>query len=101
MVRADVLTLIGETPTAHGVFDAPTPTERVVYCVVRSATYTDRLAAKSEGFVPEIVFRLAHDFEYQGEKRCVYRGVTYNIDRTFVSETDWIELVCSRGNSDV
>lgn len=96
-----MLTLIGETPTAHGVFADPERTERTVFCTVRSASYTDRLAAKSEGFVPEIVFRLAHDFEYCGEKVCCYNGAEYNIDRTYVSETDWIELTCSRRNADV
>ena len=99
MVRADVLTLIAETPEAHGVFETYTPTERTVFCTVRSASYTDRLAAKSEGFVPEIIFRLSHDFEYQGEKICAFRGVRYDIDRTYVSDQDWIELTCSRRNA--
>jgi len=101
MVRADVLTLVDEKPTAHGVFSDPTRTERTVFCIVRSASYTDRLAAKSEGFVPEIVFRLSHDFEYQGEKVCRFHDVEYNIDRTYISDQDWIELTCSRRNADV
>lgn len=101
MVRADVLTLVDEKPTAHGVFSDPTRTERTVFCTVRSASYTDRLAAKSEGFVPEIVFRLMHDFEYKGEKVAKFNDVEYNIDRTYISEADWIELTCSRRNADV
>ena len=102
MVRANVLTLIAEDPTAHGVFDTPTPTERTVYCTVRSASYNDILVSKSEGLRPELVFRLTHDFEYQGEKICEFNGVRYNIDRTYISgDQDWIELTCSRGNADV
>ena len=102
MVRASVLTLIAEDPTAHGVFETYTPSERTVYCTVRSATYNDILASKSEGLRPEIVFRLSHDFEYKGEKICEYNGVRYNIDRTYVAnDSDWIELTCSRGNADV
>lgn len=96
-----MLILIDENPTSHGVFSDPTRTERTVFCTVRSASYTDRLAAKSEGFVPEIVFRLAHDFEYQGEKIAEFHDVEYNIDRTYISEADWIELTCSRRNADV
>lgn len=102
MLRASVLTLIGETPTAHGVFDTYTPNRRTVYCTVRSASYSDILAAKSEGMRPEYVFRLSHDFEYQGEKICEWKGVEYNIDRTYIaSDADWIELTCSRRNANV
>lgn len=101
MLKADVLTLIAETPAAHGVFDEYEPAERTVFCTVRSASYTDRLAAQSEGFVPELVFRLSHDFEYQGEKLCRFHGVEYRIDRAYYGETDWIELTCSRRNADV
>lgn len=99
MVRADVLTLINENPAAHGVFDAPTETERTVYCTARSASYNDILTAKSDGLAPELIFRLTHDFEYAGEKICEYRGIRYNIDRTYVSQEDWIELTCSRRNA--
>ena len=101
MVRASVLTLIGETPTTHGVFESYTPNRRTVYCTVRSASYNDIFVSKSEGLRPEIVFRLTHDFEYQGEKICEYNGVQYNIDRTYVSDFDWIELTCSRRVADV
>lgn len=101
MVRADILTLITHDPAAHGVFDEPQTTERIVYCTVRSASYNDILAAKSDALRPEIVFRLSHDFEYQGEKVCEFRGVLYNIDRTYVSDADWIELTCSRRPEDV
>ena len=68
MLRASVLKLIKDDPTAHGVFDSYTPIARTVFCTVRSATYNDILASKSEGLRPEIVFRLSHDFEYKGEK---------------------------------
>lgn len=51
--------------------------------------------------MPEIVFRLSHDFEYQGEKVAMYNDVEYNIDRTYISDQDWIELTCSRRNADV
>lgn len=98
MVRADVLTLIMETPGAHGIFEDVTLSERDVLCTVRSASYRDILAAGGEGLRPELVFRLAHDFEYQGEKICKYNGIVYNIDRTYYADNeDWIDLTCSRG----
>lgn len=98
MVRADVITLISEVPDAHGVFDNTTSTERDVMCTVRSATYRDIQAAGSDGLRPELVFRLAQDFEYQGERVCRYKGNVYNIDRTYYADNeDWIDLTCSRG----
>lgn len=101
MVRADVLTLIAETPDAHGVFDTFTETERTVFCTVRSASYNDILTAGGQGLRPEIVFRLPHDFEYQGEKLCEYRGTQYNVDRVYFSDNDWLDLTCSRRHLDV
>ena len=98
MLRADVVTLISEAPDAHGVYDETTAMERDVMCTVRSASYRDIQAAGSDGLRPELVFRLAQDFEYQGERACRYKGLVYNIDRTFFADNaDWIDLTCSRG----
>lgn len=89
--------LISECPSAHGVFDKPEAHGREVLCTVRSASYRDIAAAGTEGLRPEIVFRLAHDFEYQDEHMCEYAGKLYNIDRVyFADESDWVELTCSR-----
>lgn len=102
MVRADVVTLITESPTQHGVYDDITETARDVMCTVRSASYKDIAAAGSDGLLPEIVFRLAHDFEYQDEKIAEYHGRRYNVDRVYVGDqSDWIELTCSRGDPNV
>lgn len=98
MVRADVIRLISEDPAAHGVFDEAEASGRYVLCTVRSASYRDIAAAGTDGLRPELVFRLAHDFEYQDEHICEYKGRRYNIDRVyFTDDQDWIELTCSRG----
>ena len=100
MVRADVVTLITETPISHGVYDTQVEESgRDVLCTVRSASYQDIAAAGTDGLRPELVFRLAHDFEYQDEKIAVYHGQRYNIDRVYFADwQDWIELTCSRGD---
>ena len=100
LVRADTLILIAENPAAHGAFDGFSSVQKTVYCTVRSATYTDILTAKAEGLQPEVVFRLSHSFDYDGEKICTWNGQQWNIDRTYVSEADWIELTCSRRYGD-
>ena len=73
-------------------------TGRTVMCTVRSASYRDIAAAGSDGLRPEIIFRLAQDFEYQDEKIAEFHGKRYNIDRVyFADDSDWIDLTCSRG----
>lgn len=102
MLKSDVLTLIAESPQAHGVFDTYTPTERTVFCTIRSATYNDILVSGSEGLRPDLVFRIPHDFEYDDEKLCRYNGTLYEVDRTYTpADADWIELTCVRRGDNV
>lgn len=101
MVRADVLTLISEAPAAHGAFESYTPTERQVYCTVRSVGMRESYEAMSHGLHPEWVFELTHSFEYEGEKKCRFRGIAYNVIRTYVTEADGIEITVERGNESV
>lgn len=101
MVKADVLTLITEIPAARGAFEEAATTERVVYCTVRSVGMREAYEAMGHGLKPEWVFELAHAFEYQGEKRCIFRGVHYNVIRTYVTEADGIEITVERGNEHV
>lgn len=101
MVRADVLTLISDTPASHGRFDTPAETRREVYCTVRSVGMREAYEALSHGLRPEWVFVLTHSFEYQGEKRCEFHGIPYTILRTYVTQADGIEITVERGNQSV
>ena len=103
MLRADVLTLVEESPKAHGVLETPQETTRKVYCTMRSIGQSEVYQAKAAGLAPEIKLVLAHAFEYKGEKRCVFRDVPYRIIRTYIKETDEIELTVERiaGNADI
>lgn len=103
MLRADTVLLIAETPRAHGVFDPPVETSREVFCAVRSVSQTESYQARATGLNPELRLKLEHTCEYQGEKRCVFRGVRYEIIRTYMDEKDGIELTIQRteGNADV
>lgn len=103
MVRADVVILLGEEPNAHGVFDPPVLSSRTVYCEVKSVSQTEAYQARATGLNPEYRLVLSHSFEYAGEKRCVFRDVYYRIIRTYVNESDGIELTVQReeGNADV
>lgn len=91
MINDDVLYLVSESPEAHGIFDAPTETPRMVYCQALSVTGTEFWHAKNNGIDPAYVFRLSHALEYQGEKICVFHGTRYRIVRTYTN-AQYIDL---------
>ena len=96
MMKADVLTLITVSPEAAGVGTEPTKTKRDVFCTVRSIGQQEAYLAMGQGLNPELKVILAHDFEYEGERLCEMDGVLYDILRTYVTETDGIELTLQR-----
>lgn len=98
MMRADVIDLITETESAHGVHDTVTETARTVYCTVRSVTRSEFYNALNAGVQPEYVFVLALSDEYQGERVVRYHGQKFRIVRTYVTEDDSIEITCERGD---
>lgn len=96
MVRADVVTLLAELPPYHGVLEAPSMEGREVYCEVKSVSQTEAYQARATGLNPEYRLVLTHSFEYQGEKLCEFLGVLYEIIRTYMNESDGIELTIQR-----
>lgn len=98
MMRADVIDLITETESAHGVHDTVTETARTVYCTVRSVTRSEFYNALNAGVQPEYVFVLALSDEYQGERVVRYHGQKYRVVRTYVTEDDGIEITCERSD---
>lgn len=100
MYRADVITLIGETPQAHGMFDTYTETSRTVMCTVSSVSAAEAYAAGSEGLHPTLrfVLRVAEDYECEGFLE--FHNEHYRITRTYMSG-DGIELYAERVTGDV
>ena len=96
MMRANVLDLITVSPEAGGVGTEPTESKRTVYCTVRSIGQQEAYLAMGQGLNPELKVILAHDFEYEGEGFCELDGVRYQILRTYITETDGIELTLQR-----
>lgn len=93
MKRYDVVTLITESNTVHGVFDEPTETTREVFCEVRSVGRNEVYQAMAVGINVSIVFVLSIAEDYQNEKELIYKNVRYRVIRTYVSD-DGIELTC-------
>ena len=100
MMRADVITLVSEDPSSHGVYETYTPTNTEVFAEVRSVGMRESYEALSIGLHPEIVFRLSVADDYDDQRQVIWNNVTYKVIRTYVSG-DGIELTCERMTGDV
>lgn len=99
VTRTDVITLIGEDPKAHGVFDVPDLPRREVFCQVRSVGYYEFYRAAENNLHPTFIFQLADVAEYNNEKICEYQGVRYRVIRTYV-DRQRIELTVEEATVD-
>ena len=96
MLKANVLDLITVNPEAAGVGTEPKETKRTVFCTVKSIGQQEAYLAMGQGLNPELKVIVPHDFEYEGERLCELGGVRYDILRTYITETDGIELTLQR-----
>lgn len=86
MIRATVITLIGEDPSAHGVFDVPDNIQNEVFAEVMSASQNEFYKARENGIEPELVFKLTDYGDYNGEKILVYDEKRFRVIRTYIKE---------------
>ena len=100
MMRSDVITLIGENPEAHGIFDKSTETQRTVYCGIKSISMNEYYKAMEQDLRPTCIFVLADYAEYQGEKIAVWHDTRYRIVRTFITAQQTIELTVEEATVD-
>ena len=98
MVRADVISLVTETNSAHGVHEAITESEREVMAEIRSVTRSEYYNALNAGVQPEIVFKLALDADYQDEHFLRFRGKKYRVVRTYLTNDGGIEITAERSD---
>lgn len=93
MKRYDVLELIEEAPSVHGVFEEPVQNTRQVFCEVRSVSRSEWYSAQAQNIQADIVFALTVDADYDGEKELIFHGQKFRVIRTYMTE-DGIELTC-------
>ena len=98
MVRADVISLVTETNSAHGVHEAITENEREVMAEIRSVTRSEYYNALNAGVQPEIVFKLALDADYQDEHFLRFHGKKYRVVRTYLTNDGGIEITAERSD---
>lgn len=99
MVRATTITLLGETPAAHGVFDARTETQTTVFAEVMSVSQNEYYKARANGIEPELVFMLTDYGDYSGQKVFLYNGVRMRVIRTYIKE-EALYIVAGKATAD-
>lgn len=98
MGKPDVISLITETNSAHGVHETITESVRTVYCTVGSVTRNEYYTALNAGITPEYVFRLALDADYQDEHFLRFHGKRYRVVRTYRTNDGGIEITAERSD---
>lgn len=90
------LTLIGyETEYDEIGQEINVPVERKILCGIKSIIRNEFYAAAQTGLKPEITF-IVHNFEYNGEKEIEFEGQKYRVIRTYLANSEEIELVCEK-----
>jgi hypothetical protein len=97
MIRADVIELIKENKSAHGVHASVTETTREVFCTVQSVGRSEYYTALNAGHMPEYIFRLELAEDYEGERLCRYKSQKFRIIRAYVTG-DGVELTAERSD---
>ena len=98
MVRADVIGLVTEVNSAHGVHETINESVREVLAEIRSVTRSEYYNALNAGVQPELVFKLALDADYQDEHFLRYGGKRYRIVRTYLTGDGGIEITAERSD---
>ena len=98
MMRADVIDLITETASAHGVHQSVTEEANTVYCMVQSVSRSEFYTAANAGMRPEWVFKLAVAEDYNDERVVRYKGQKLRVIRTYCTDDGGIEITCERSD---
>lgn len=98
MTRADVIDLIKENRTGHGVHEVVTDTARTVMCMVESVRRSEYYDASNAGYRPEFVFKLALAEDYQNERLLKYKGQKYRVVRTYRTDDEGIDITAERSD---
>lgn len=69
--------------------------KKEVYCDVKSISRNEFYKASTGGFKPSLIFKI-HSFEYDNEEKVEFDGITYNVIRTYMVNTEEIELTCEK-----
>lgn len=90
------LTLITQVMTGDEVGNQiPVETKKDILCGLKSIGRNEFYNAAATGLKPEITF-IVHAYEYSGQRKVEFEGVTYNVIRTYEPCFEELELTCER-----
>lgn len=96
----DVMTLVKESYSTNDFGDQVAAVlTREVFCEVKSVGMKEKYQAQAIGLLPELTFVLPDYYEYDDEQKIIYQEKEYRVIRTYVKDTDEIELVVTRDGS--
>lgn len=96
MARAATIRLITRDRRAHGVHEETQERKRMVFCTVRNARQSEYYQAENAGHRPEYQFDLARAEDYRGEGSLTYRGLEYDVIRTYEKPGGGLEIIAER-----
>ena len=97
------LTLIQEPITTYDDIGNPiisAPVESIVFCEVNSISRNEFYNASVAGLKPSIVFTI-HPYEYNDEEKIKFEDKSYKVIRTYLKNTEEIELTCEKVTGNV
>ncbi|HYE11359.1 MAG TPA: phage head closure protein [Patescibacteria group bacterium] len=89
------LTLLGATSYTGDKIgnQIPIVEETTILCGVKSISQSEFYSAAQADLKPEVKL-VIHPYEYDGQKKVRFEGITYKVLRTFEVNSEELELTC-------
>jgi len=93
---SDELTLIKDAYTFDDIGNQiSSHVKNTVFCDVKSISRSEFYNAATTGLKPSLVF-IVHNCEYDNEEKVEYEGNVFKVIRTYIKNTEEIELTCEK-----
>lgn len=90
------LILISETFEFDDIGNqVPIESKKEIFCNVKSVSKNEFYNAATAGLKPSLVF-IIHSYEYGNEEKVEFEGVVYNVIRTYIVNSEELELTCEK-----
>ena len=93
MKKYDTVTLVSESPQAHGMFDPPSTTLRTLFCEIDSVGMNETYQAMSNGLEAKYTILLSLAEDYNNEKIAIYQDNKYRVIRSASLPGGGIKLI--------
>lgn len=69
--------------------------KKEIFCNVKSVSKNEFYNAAATGLKPSLVF-IIHSYEYENEEKVEFEGTIYNVIRTYIVNSEQLELTCEK-----